>query len=156
MLKAWSLVLVLSMFSLKSYAIDLISDQQVTLYYSLSFDAGYDKTSKSNYGLRFDRDMIQLGDGIKISQLRSKSAILNLKVNEYGIKALELNGVNYAWDEYAYHANEAETDTNSENEDEQKKKSKPLTHYINKAPTGVLIGVAIGVIALVDSLSSSK
>ena len=156
MLKAWPLALILSMISLKSYAIDPILDQQVTLYYGVSFDAGYNKSSKSNYGLRFDRGMIHPGDGIKISELTSKSAILNLRLNEHGIKAIELNGVNYALDDYVYHANEAETDTNSENVDEQEKKSKPLTHYINKAPTGVLIGVAIGVIALVDSLSSSK
>jgi len=158
--KAWVLMPVLFLVSLKSLAIEPILDQQATLYFNMSFDAGYKKTLVSNYGLRFDRGLIQSDSVMTISQLIAKPAIFDLQLNKYGIKAIELNGINYTDDNYIYNATEADTEVVTENTketiDEPKKKTKGLTHYINKAPTGVLIGIIIGVVALVDSTSSGK
>ena len=158
--KAWVLMPILFLVSLKSLAIEPILDQQATLYFNMSFDAGYKKTLVSNYGLRFDRGLIQPDSVMTINQLTTKSAIFDLQLNKYGIKAIELNGINYIDDNYIYNATEADTEVVTENAeetvDEPKKKTKGLTHYINKAPTGVLIGIIIGVVALVDSTSSSK
>ena len=151
---------VLFLVSLKSLAIEPILDQQATLYFNMSFDAGYKKTLVSNYGLRFDRGLIQSDSVMTISQLIAKPAIFDLQLNKYGIKAIELNGINYTDDNYIYNATEADTEVVTENTketiDEPKKKTKGLTHYINKDPTGVLIGIIIGVVALVDSTSSGK
>ena len=158
--KAWVLMPILFLVSLKSLAIEPILDQQATLYFNMSFDAGYKKTLVSNYGLRFDRGLIQSDSVMTISQLIAKPAIFDLQLNKYGIKAIELNGINYTDDNYIYNATEADTEVVTENTketiDEPKKKTKGLTHYINKAPTGVLIGIIIGVVALVDSTSSGK
>ena len=76
-------------------------------------------------------------------------------MDKHGIKALEFNGVNFAERKYTYHASEVEENTSTDTADEPVKKTKSLGKYIDEAPTGVLMGLIIGTVALYDSLSSN-
>jgi len=140
--------------TLKSYAIEPILDQQAMVYFNMSFDAGHTKKPTYDFGLRFDRGLVQPSEMMAINRLISKPAAFNLKLNKYGVKALELNGIDFAEEHYVYHG--AETDPEAaETTEKPKKKTKSLGEYIDKAPTGVLIGIAIATIALADSTSSN-
>ncbi len=154
--RALLFVFLLAAFTLKSFAIEPIIDQQAMVYFNVSFDAGYKKKSSHDFGLRFDRGVIQPGEIMTIEQLMPKTPVFNLGVNRFGIKNFELNGINFTDKHYVYHATETETETETETTDEPKKKTKSFGKYIDKAPTGVLIGVVILAVALVDSTSSGK
>ena len=71
------------------------------------------------------------------------------------MKALDLDGVDFAEERYVYHGAETDQEAAAETTDKPKKKTKSLGEYIDKAPTGVLIGIAIATIALADSTSSN-
>ena len=154
MLRTPLFVFFLAAFTLKSYAIEPILDQQAMAYFNVSFDIGYKKKSTHEFGLRIDRGIIQPGEIMTISQLMPRPAVFNLGFNKLGIKTIELNGVDFTDEYYVYHG--AETETETETEGEPKKKTKSIAKYIDKAPTGVLIGIVILGVALVDSTSSSK
>ncbi len=138
----------------KSFAIEPTIDQQTMVYFNMSFDAGHTKKSTYDFGLRFDRGLVQPGEMMAMNQLISKPAAFNLKLNKYGVKALELNGVDFAEEHYVYHGAETDPEVPADT-DKQEKKTKSLGEYIDKAPTGVLIGIVIATIALADSTSSN-
>ena len=71
------------------------------------------------------------------------------------MKALELNGVDFAEEYYVYHGTETDPEAAAETTDKPKKKTKSLGEYIDKAPAGVLIGIVIVTVALADSTSSN-
>ena len=138
----------------KSFAIEPTLDQQAMVYFNMSFDAGHTKMSTYDFGLRFDRGLVQPGEMMVMNQLISKPAAFNLKLNKYGVKALELNGVDFAEEYYVYHGAETDPEVAADT-DKPKKKTKSLGEYIDKAPAGVLIGIVIATVALVDSTSSN-
>ena len=156
MLRAFLFVFLLTIFTLKSFAIEPILDQQATAYFNISFDVGYKKKSTHEFGLRIDRGLIKPGEIMTISQLIPRPAVFNFGFNSRGLKTFELNGADLSDEYYVYHGAETETETETETEGEPKKKTKSITKYIDKAPTGVLIGLVILVVALVDSTSSSN
>ena len=139
----------------KSFAIEPTLDQQAMVYFNMSFDAGHTKKPTYDFGLRFDRGLVQPGEMMMMNQLISKPAAFNLKLNKYGVKALELNGVDFAEEYYVYHGAETDPEVAAETTDKPKKKTKSLGEYIDKAPTGVLIGIVIATIAIADSTSSN-
>ena len=153
--KAILLIFLLAAFTTKAFAIEPILDQQAMIYFNVSFDEGHKKTSTYKYGFRFDRGLIKPGEAMEMSQLFTRPAVFNLGLNKYGIKAFELNGVNLTEEHYVYHAAEGENGTVSETTEENKKQTKSIGKYIDEAPTGVLIGVIIAVVALADSTSSN-
>ena len=85
-----------------------------------------------------------------ISQLNPRPAVFNFGFNGRGLKTFELNGADLTDEYYVYHGAETET------EGEPEKKTKSMGDYIDKAPTGVLIGIVIAAVALVDSTTSSS
>jgi hypothetical protein len=109
-----------------------------------------------DFGLRFDRGLVQPGESMVMNQLISKLAVLNLKLNKFGVKAFELNGIDFTDEYYVYHAAESDSEIAAETTEEPKEKTKSIGKYIDKAPTGVLIGIIIVGIALADSTSSSN
>ena len=150
MLRAFLFVFSLTVFTLKSFAIEPILDQQATAYFNISFDAGYKKKSTREFGLRIDRGLIKPGEIMTISQLNPRPAVFNFGFNRRGLKTFELNGADLTDEYYVYYGAETET------EGEPEKKTKSIGEYIDKAPTGVLIGIIIAAVALVDSTTSSS
>ena len=149
MLRAFLFVFLLTVFTLKSFAIEPILDQQATAYFNISFDVGYKKKSTHEFGLRIDRGLIKPGEIMTISQLNPRSAVFNFGFNSRGLKTFELNGADLTDEYYVYHGAETETEGKPE------KKTKSIGEYIDKAPTGVLIGIIIAAVALADSTSSN-
>ena len=156
MFRAFLFIFLLAILAVKSFAIEPVLDQQAMLYFNVSFDAGYKKKVAHNFGLRFDRGVIQPGEVMTIEQLMPRTPVFNLDINKFGIKTLELNGIDFTDKYYVYHASEAETEEVEPATDESKKKTKSIGKYIDAAPAGVLIGIVILTVALVDSTSSSK
>ena len=150
MLRAFLFVFLLTVFTLKSFAIEPILDQQATVYFNISFDVGYKKKSTHEFGLRLDRGLIEPGEIMTISQLNPRPAVFNFGFNGRGLKTFEINGADLTDEYYVYHGAETET------EGEPEKKTKSIGEYIDKAPTGVLIGIIIAAVALVDSTTSSS
>ncbi len=157
MLRAFLFVFLLATFALKSFAIEPILDQQAMVYFNVSFDAGYKNKSVHDFGLRFDRGVIQPGETMTIDQLMPKTPVFNLGINKYGIKTFDINGINITENHEVFHAAEAEEEEEEEAEtkDNANKKTKSIGKYIDKAPTGVLIGIVILTVALADSTSSN-
>ena len=151
MLRAFLFVFLLTVFTLKSFAIEPILDQQATAYFNISFDAGYKKKSTREFGLRIDRGLIKPGEIMTISQLNPRPAVFNFGFNSRGLKTFELNGADLTDEYYVYHGAETETET----EGKPEKKTKSIGEYIDKAPTGVLIGIIIAAVAIADSTSSN-
>ena len=151
MLRAFLFVFLLTVFTLKSFAIEPILDQQATAYFNISFDAGYKKKSTREFGLRIDRGLIKPGEIMTISQLNPSPAVFNFGFKGRGLKTFELNGADLTDEYYVYHGAEAETEA----EGEPEKKTKSIGEYIDKAPTGVLIGIIIAAVAIADSTSSN-
>ena len=155
MLRAFLFVFLLTVFTLKSFAIEPILDQQATAYFNISFDAGYKKKSTREFGLRIDRGLIKPGEIMTISQLNPRPAVFNFGFNGRGLKTFELNGADLTDEYYVYHGAETETETETETEGKPEKKTKSIGEYIDKAPTGVLIGIIIAAVAIADSTSSN-
>ncbi len=155
MLRAFLFVFLLATFTFKSFAIEPILDQQAMVYFNVSFDTGYKKKLTHDFGLRFDRGVIQPGEIMTIDQLMPRTPVFDLGINKFGVKTFELNGIDFTDKYYVYHATEAEAEAEAEATEEPKKKTKSIGKYIDKAPTGVLIGVVILTIALADSTSSN-
>ena len=151
MLRPFLFIFLLAAFTQKSFAIEPILDQQATAYLNVSFDVGYKKTSTYKFGLRFDRGLVQPSEIINISQLIPRPAVFNLGFNRYGLNNFELNGVDLTDEYYVYHGAETDVETTGEPE----KNTKSIGKYIDAAPTGVLIGIIIAVVALADSTSSN-
>ena len=157
MLRAFLFIFLIATFAVKSFAVEPILDQQAMLYFNVSFDTGYKKKVAHDFGLRFDRGVIQPGEIMTIDQLMHKKPVFNLSINKFGIKTLVLNGIDFTDKYYVYHATEEEAEeAEAETTDAPKKKTKSFGKYIDQAPAGVLIGIVILTVALVDSTSSSK
>lgn len=164
MLRAFLFIFLIATLAVKSFAVEPVLDQQAMLYFNVSFDTGYKKKVAHDFGLRFDRGVIQPGEIMTIDQLTHRKPVFDLGINKLGIKTLVLNGIDFTDKYYVYHATEEEaeetetetTDMPNETTDVPKKKTKSFGKYIDQAPTGVLIGIVILTVALVDSTSSSK
>ena len=150
--KAILLIFLLAAFTTKAFAIETILDQKAMIYLNVSFDVGHKKTSTYKYGFRFDRGLIKPGEAMEMSQLFTRPAVFNFGFNGRGLKTFELNGADLTDEYYVYHGAETETET----EGKPEKKTKSIGEYIDKAPTGVLIGIIIAAVALVDSTTSSS
>ena len=155
MLRVFLFVFLLATFTLKSFAIEPILDQQAMVYFNVSFDTGYKKKLAHDFGLRLDRGVIQPGEIMTINQLMPRTPVFNLGINKYGIKTFKLNGIDFTDKYYVHHATETETETETETTDEPKKKTQSIGKYIDKAPTGVLIGIVILTVALADGIHSN-
>ena len=139
MLKVFSLFLSLVVISINSYAVEPVLDQQGMFYFNMTFDAGQSTKTEHDFGFRLDRTLSQPGDTMTMNQLTDKPAVFNLKLNNNGLKAFELNGIDYS-EEYFV----ARADGDTEVEAQPKKKV--------DIPTGVLIGAFIGTLAVLTGL----
>ncbi len=137
MLKVFSLFLSLILVSINSHAVEPVLDQQGMFYFNMTFDAGQSTKTEHDFGFRLDRTLMQPGDTMTMSQLADKPAVFNFKLNNNGLKAFELNGVDYSKEYYVARAEGDETGA------EAQPKKKPLD-----VPVGVIIGVLIGTVAV--------
>ena len=87
-------------------------------------------------GFRLDRTLVQPGETMTMQQLADKPAVFNLKMNNDGLKAFELNGVDYSTEYYVSRAEGEEAEVEA-----QPKKSVDI-------PVGVIVGVLIGAAAI--------
>ncbi len=134
MLKVFGLFLSLIFISINSHAVEPMLDQQGMFYFSMTFDAGQSTKTEHDSGFRLDRSLVQPGETMTMLQLADKPAVFNLKLNNNGLKAFELNGVDYSTEYYVSRAEGEEAEA-------QPKKSIDI-------PLGVIAGVLIGTIAV--------
>jgi Trk K+ transport system NAD-binding subunit len=137
MLKVFSLFLSLIIVSINSHAVEPVLDQQGMFYFNMTFDAGTSTKTEHDFGFRLDRTLTQPGETIMLNQLNDKPAVFNLKLNDNGLKAFELNGVDYSIEHYVARADGEETAT----------EAAPPKKSID-VPLGVIIGVLIGTVAV--------
>lgn len=133
MLKVFSLFLSLMIFSVNSLAVEPVLDQQGMIYFNLTFDAGTTTKTEHDFGFRLDRTLMQPGETMTMNHLNDSPAVFNLKLNDNGLKAFELNGLDYSQEIYVAQA---------DGEPEAKPRRK-----VN-IPLGVIIGVGIGALAV--------
>jgi hypothetical protein len=123
-------------------------DHQGMLYFNLSYDLEHAKKAEHDFGFRFDRSYVQPRETMSLDQLNAKPAVFNLKLNNEGLKAFKVNGIDYSYATNGpsiYHAaegDEVEAQPIPEATDEPRRK-------IN-IPLGVIIGVLIGTMAVVQ------
>ncbi|MCG8379963.1 MAG: hypothetical protein MI865_10890 [Proteobacteria bacterium] len=172
--KIYGLLIILISFSLNLYAIEPQLDHQGMIYFNMTFDAGYSKKTEHDFGFRFDRGYVEPGSNMTVNQLVGKPAIINLKMNNNGLQAFELNGINYSYKDYVFYGaeggNAKTTDTETtgakttgaktvdtetatvENEtittEEQVVEESELSKRIGEIPLGAWIGAIIGIVAL--------
>ena len=132
--------------SFNSYAVEPVLDHQGMVYFNLSFDAGHSTKTEHDFGFRFDRSMVRPGENMTMNQLADKPAVFNMKYNSNGLKAFELNGVDYSYIDYVHRgaeggSTEAEAQPVPEEIVEQPKRKIDI-------PLGVIIGVGIGLVAI--------
>jgi hypothetical protein len=132
MSKVWFLTLIFV--SINSYAVEPVLDQQGMFYFNMTFGSGTSTKTEHDFGFRFDRTLSQPGEVMTMSQLAAKPAVFNLKLNNNGLKAFELNGVDYSTEYYVARADGEEVEA-------QPKKKVDI-------PVGVIIGVLIGTVAV--------
>jgi hypothetical protein len=134
MSKALWLFVSLILLSMSSHAVEPVLDQQGMFYFSMSFDAGQSTKTEHDFGFRLDRTLMQPGETMTMNQLAERPAVFNLKMNNSGLKAFELNGVDYSQEVYISRADGEEA------EDQPKKKI--------DIPIGIIVGALIGVMAV--------
>jgi hypothetical protein len=136
MSKVFWMFLSLIFISINSYAVEPVLDQQGMFYFSMTFDAGQSTKTEHDFGFRLDRTLVQAGETMTMQQLADKPAVFNLKLNKNGLKAFELNGIDYSTEYYVSRAEGEETEVGA-----QPKKSVDI-------PIGVIAGVLIGTVAI--------
>ncbi len=134
MSKLFWIFLSLILISMNSHAVEPTLDQQGLFYFNMTFDAGTSTKAEHDFGFRLDRTLMQPGESMTMNQLVDQPAVLNLKFNNNGLKAFELNGIDYSTE---YYVSRAEGD---EAEAQPKKKI--------DIPLGVIIGVGFGTLAI--------
>tara|TARA_R110000782_G_scaffold13730_5_gene40292 strand:+ start:1222 stop:1641 length:420 start_codon:yes stop_codon:yes gene_type:complete len=135
-------------------AYEPVLDHQGMLYFNLTFDAGQSKKMDHNFGFRFDRSFVQPRESVSLDQLNAKPAVFNLQLNNKGLKAFNIHGIDYSYDvndKYVYHGAEG-GDTKSSGEAE----SQPIPEASEEPrreiaiPLGVVVGVLIGTLAVIQ------
>lgn len=154
MSKLYGVCFSLLLLSLNVHAVEPILDHQGMLYFNLSYDIEQNKKSEHDFGFRFDRSLVQPGEVITMNQLNAKSAVFNLKLNNHGLKAFKVNGVDYSYDvnnPYVHHGAEG-GDTGDEGNAETQPMPEATQEPERKIniPLGVIIGVLIGTLAVVQ------
>lgn len=145
--------------SFNAAAVEPVLEQQGMFYFNMTFDVGHSTKTEHDFGFRFDRAMVKPGENLTMNQLIDRPAVFNLKYNKNGLKAFELNGVDYSYIDYAHYEAEADETaktetaaTTSEETEAQPVPEETVEQPKRKIhiPLGVMIGVGIGIIALSD------
>ncbi len=136
MLKAFTLFLSMMFISIAANAVEPVLDQQGMIYFNMTFDAGTSTKTDHDFGFRLDRTLMQPGETMTMNQLVDKPAVFNLKLNNNGLKAFELNGIDYSTEYYVARADGEDAGVES-----------PPKKAVD-VPVGVIVGVLIGAMAV--------
>lgn len=162
MSKLYAVLFALFLMPLNTLAFEPVMDQQGMFYFNMTFDAGQTTKTEHHFGFRLDRGLVKPGENMTMSQLADKPAVFNLQLNNNGLKAFKLNGIDYSYDDYVYHGAEggkttsesaetaaktAEAET-TEVEPTQPVEESQLSKAIDNIPLGVLVGAIIGIVAV--------
>lgn len=156
MSKIYSLLFTLLLLPIDSYAVEPVLDQQGMFYFNMTFDAGQTTKMEHDFGFRFDRGMVEPGENMSMSQLSNKPAVFNLKYNNKGLKAFELNGIDYSTIEYVARGAEGGAEDGAKTTGEETE-AQPIPEAEEQPkrkldiPLGVLIGVLIGAVAIANN-----
>ncbi len=148
--KVYCFFLALFMVSMSAQAYEPVIDHQGMLYFNLSFDVGQSKNVDHDFGFRFDRSFVEPRETITMSQLNAKPAVFNLKLNNKGLKAFNVHGIDYSYDvidKYVYHGAEG-GDAKAEGESQPIPEAAEEPKRKIAIPLGVVIGVLIGTLAI--------
>ena len=138
MLKLFTLFLSILLVSTSAYSVEPVLDQQGMFYFNMTFDAGTKAKTEHDFGFRLDRTLMQPGDSMTMNQLVDKPAVFNLKLNNNGLKAFELNGIDYSTEYYVARADGEEVE------------AQPKKKLDTEIPIGVIVGVLIGTLAIAN------
>ena len=143
MSKVYCLSVLLILVSVNSHAVEPVLDQQGMFYFNMTFDAGHSTKTEHDFGFRLDRSLVKPGENMTMSQLTNKPSVINLKLNRNGLKAFELNGIDYSYIDYVSRGAEGgEVESQPEPVVTEQPKRKV------DIPLGVIIGVIIGAVAI--------
>ena len=138
-------------------AVEPVLDHQGMIYFNVSFDAGHSSKTEHDFGFRFDRALVKPGENLTMNQLVNKPAVFNLKYNSNGLKAFELNGIDYSYIDYVNRGAEGGAKTGAEEAAEEVvAEAEPAPEETTveqpkreiKIPLGVIIGTGIALIAI--------
>ena len=152
MSKVYGFFLALFLVSMNAQAYEPVLDHQGMLYFNLAFDVGQSKKVDHDFGFRFDRSFVQPRETMTMNQLNAKPAVFDLKLNNKGLKALNVHGIDYSYEEndsYVYHGAEG-GDTKSSGDAESQPVPEAAVEPSRKIdiPLGVISGVLIGTLAI--------
>ena len=134
-----------------AHAFEPVLDHQGMLYFNLSYDLGQTKKTEHDFGFRFDRSLVEPREMVTMNQLNAKPAVFNLKMNNDGLKAFNVNGIDYSYDTGVYHGAEG-GDAKGGGEAEAQPIPDATAEPQRKIdiPLGVIIGVLIAGLAVLQ------
>ncbi len=165
---------VLVMGAADATARELRVEPHAMLYFHIPFDGGATVAEKENsFGFRVDSVAYSPDRHIDYTRLMQRPAVMEFSLNRHGVQAFHVSGVDYLERYRIYRANgeagseeasntEAGNDNGEAADDEEDLPQPPkvmrdvgntLSFLMESAPTGVLIGAAIGIGLLVGSAS---
>ena len=153
--KLISTIIALLIFSGSSQAFEPELQQQGMVYFHLSFDAGQPVKPQHFYGFRLDNGLVKPGESMHISTLMAKPAVMDINFNQNGLRSFAMHGIEFTEEVYVARGAESTTDETASTEDgaaaetaEPEAVEATPQRDIKLPPLGVLIGAAIGIVAI--------
>ena len=173
-MKTASLFIMLSamLATFNALAVEPVVEPHAMVYYQVSFGGGKTQDRHSAFGFRMDRASFSPGGMIEYQQLVKQPAMFDFRLGKQGIEGVYISGIDYLQQYRIYRAGEeeagaepeAETDVMVEGKPEEEQTGKPrkapkiirdigntIEAGMETAPTGVLIGLALGAALLIGA-----
>ena len=96
-----------------SFAAEPVMEPHAMLYYQVTFGNGHGHPLKKTFGFRLDDALVEPGKPINYQKLFRRPAVINLKMDDAGVWALNITGVNFLKQVRALHANEDDANTSA-------------------------------------------
>ena len=147
-------------------AVEPIIEQQLMLYYQIPLGGNNQHSSKHKFGLRLDQTLHSPRQVTEFSSVMKKPAMLDLQMQHKEPLAFKIHGVDYTERLYTHHADAAENAaadtqnipeetgaeataaTEGEVAEEATEEKTIVQKTLDEMPTGVIIGVILGIAIL--------
>lgn len=157
-----AVIILLAFASSNAMARGPLVEPHALFYYRFSFDGAAGKEQPPTFGFRMDEINYSRRDTVDIRRLMQRPAMLDLRMDRNGVKALYISGRDYLRQYRLQHADESgdagttkdegksgDTAAGKDQTVAQKMGSdfkKTLVTVVKKTPVGVLIGVGFGIV----------
>lgn len=92
-------------------AAEKFMEPHAMLYYQVTFGNNHAHAVKQTFGLRLDEALVEPRKPIDYQKLFRRPAVINLKMNDAGVMALNITGVNFLKQIRTLHASEDDANT---------------------------------------------